>query len=263
MFMTANKFGFDDYPLMNIILELAVSNAGNFEKIESELKDMLRWPEELGGEVRATVKFFDESFFPKPKGHMRRIRISFLDQYPTIVDFSLAKKNTIKTLKDLALDAVISNVSNHLVINKMEIPETLKMTLKKEFYNEWSRKRFPSYNITLLPFADSLKAGGMETRTIEQIMDDYMARIELTLQQLAEGFPDLNAVKEIVFVWEQFFKEIARLRPVSQYPCAVVPLCPMRHLSQTLQELFHSTIIDQEGPNRLLTLFLNKYVLFC
>ena len=84
----------------------------------------------------------------------------------------MARKTAIKTLKDLALtlNAVTSNVTNHLLKSKMEIPETLKMTLRKEFYNKWSRNWFPSYNITLLHFAESLKARGFDTRTLDLII---------------------------------------------------------------------------------------------
>ena len=241
MFMTANQFGslpFKNYrmtrDLMDLILMLADFMGGNFENIKRELESELRAGEFDGSDGMATeqttINIFDEPFFPRPKGHMRRMKISFFDQNNTTFEFSLAKKNTINTLKDLALDAVTSNVTNNLMIDKMEIPETLKMTLRKEFYNEWSRKRFPSYNITLLPFAEYLEAGGIDPRTLDWIMDEYMYRIDLTLQQLATGFLDLNFMKEIV--WEPFFEEIARLGPVS--------LVPMFYLNLTLQELFRS-----------------------
>ena len=205
--------------LMDFIRVFADLEDGNFEKIQSELEDFLREEMFYGMATKqTTVNIFDEAFFPRPKGHMRRIRISFLDQYNTIIDFSLAKNNAIKTLEDLALNAVISNVTDHLVINKMEVPETLKMTLRTEFYNEWSRKRFPSYNITLLPFAESLKAGGIDTRTLDSIMSDYMHRIELT-QRI--GYKKID--------WEKFVQEMARLDSVSPGP-----LC---HLQKTISVL--------------------------
>ena len=147
-----------------------------------------------------------------------------------IVEFSLAKRNAVQTLQDLAINNIIKNVKSHRqrvnVINKMEIPETLKMELRKEFYNEWSRRRFPSYNITLLPFAESLKSGGIDVKTLDLIMDEYMNKIEMTQQMLSTGFPDLNAKMEII--WKQFYQEIARrLRSPGL----------MDHLNQTLHEL--------------------------
>ena len=156
MFMTANQCGslpFRNYwmttGLMDLILEVANFMGGNFENIKSELESELRAGEFDGSNgmetEQTTIIIFDEPFFPRPKGHMRKIKISFFDQYNTTVELSLARRNTIKTLKDLALNAVTSNVSDHLAINKMEIPETLKVTLKKELYNEWSRKQFPRY----------------------------------------------------------------------------------------------------------------------
>ena len=115
---------------MDVILELAEFEDGNFEKIKSELEYMLRY--EWGATEQTTVNIFDEPFFPRPKGHMRKIKI--LDNTNnTTFEFSLARRTNIKTLKGLALNIVISNLTNHLGINKMEIPETLKMTLKKDF----------------------------------------------------------------------------------------------------------------------------------
>ena len=234
MFMKADKFGNLPYDmdgvvlgLMDLIMCFARSEDGNFEKIKSRLEDNLRFTKLYGlATEQTTVNIIDEPFFPRPKGHMRKIKISFLDQDNTTFEFSLARKTDIKTLKDLALNAVISNVSSNLMINKMEIPETLRMTLRTEFYNEWSRKRFPSYNITLLPFAEYLKAGGIDARSLDQIMDDYMHKIEMTQQMLSTGFPDLNAKMEIV--WKQFYQEIARrLRSPGL----------MDHLNQTLHEL--------------------------
>ena len=255
--MTPYGCDFDPVPLMNMILELADLEDGDFDKIKSPLEKYLNL-EVCGTAEHATVNIFDEPFFPRPKGHMRKIKISFFkrvkrqmsklnDLYITTVEFSLARRNAIKTLKDLALDAVISNVTSHLMINKMEIPETLKMTLRKEFYNEFSRKRFPSYNITLLPFAESLKAGGLDVKTIDEIMDDYMFRIELTRRKLATGSTDPSALKD--FVWKQFFQVIAGLGPVS------LGLLP--HLNQTVYELFQSPQ-SQDGPNTL-ELFLPKF----
>ena len=179
--------------LMSVILDVADDEGDDFEKFRSELEDQFRTEGFIGlATEETTVNIFDEPFFPRPKGHMRRIKISFFDLENTSFEFILTRKTDIKTLQDLALNAVTSNVTNHLMINKMKIPETFKMTLRTEFYNEWSRKRFPSYNITLLPFAESLKAGGIDARTLDQIMDDYMFRIEMTQQMLSTGFPDLN-----------------------------------------------------------------------
>ena len=232
MFMKANnKFGnlpHDIYGtdkvwvLMNYVLFYARFESGNFEKIKSGLEDNFRFVNFYGMAThQTTVNIIDEPFFPRPKGHMRKIKISFFDQQSkiyTIFEFSLARKTDIKTLEDLALNAVISNVTSHLMINKMEIPETLKMTLRTEFYNEWSRKRFPSYNITLSPFAESLKASGIDARTLDQIMDDYMHRIEMTQRF---GYKKID--------WEKFVQEIARLHSVSPGP-----LC---HLQKTISIL--------------------------
>ena len=152
-----------------------------------------------------------------------------------IVEFSLAKRNAVQTLQDLAINNIIKNVKSHRqrvnVINKMEIPETLKMELRKEFYNEWSRRRFPSYNITLLPFAESLKSAGIDVKTLDLIMDEYMYRIELTRKHWATGFPDKKAKKVFIWnVWKPFVQKIDRLGSPG----------PLHHLTQTLREFIKS-----------------------
>lgn len=86
-----------------------------------------------------------------------RIAISLYDRHNTTVEFCLGRRNVVKTLKDLSLNAVTTNVKNGLQINKMDVPETLKMTLRKEFYNSWARKRFPSYSIYMLPYKEAMK----------------------------------------------------------------------------------------------------------
>ena len=166
MFMTANQIGIDARDLqrdvdwrqvMKLILNEADIAGDDFDKMKREVRDRLMETVCLTSNVPPRINIFDEPFFPRPKGHMRRIAISLFERHSTTIEFSLARRNALKTLKDIALNAVTSNVKNSLLINKMEVPEPLKMTLRKEFYNDWARKRFPSYNIYLLPYADSLK----------------------------------------------------------------------------------------------------------
>ena len=213
--------------LMDSILSFAEFESANFENIKRKLEDMLSVTKFYGMATEKTkVNIIDEPFFPRPKGHMRKFKISFFDHKYTTFEFCLARRNAIKTLMDLALNAVTSNVTNHLLINKMEVPETLKMTLREEFYNEWARKRFPSYNITLVPFAESLKARGIDTRTLDLIMDDYMSRIELTLWV---GYKEID--------WEELVQETARLDYVSH-------VGPMHHLRQTIFILKNTAAVE-------------------
>ena len=239
VFMKANPhtFGFNPYPLMDIILELAGIEDGDFETIRSGLEEYLN--EDVSGTAEhATATISDEPFFPRTMGHMKKIKISLkggqypiFNQYNMIVEFSLTKRNAVQTLQDLAMNTIFSNVTNHRMINKMEIPETLKMTLRKEFYNEWSRRRFPSYNITLLPFAESLNARGIDVKTLDLIMDEYMYRIELTRKQLATGFLDKKAKKVFIWnVWRPFVQKIDRLGSPA----------PLHHLKQTINEFVKS-----------------------
>ena len=167
MFMTANASGIEGLELkttrdwtqlMDIILELANRAGDDFDKVKSNLEDYIR-----AGKImfeatpQSRVNIFNEPFFPRPKGHMKRVTISLLDHNNIFFQFSLARRNTLKTLKDIALNVVTNNVRNRLMMKKMDIPDTLRRTIKREFYNDWARKRFPSYNITVSPHAESLK----------------------------------------------------------------------------------------------------------
>ena len=166
MFMTANQFGLDARDMekeadwravMKMILSEADAAGDDFDKMRSEVRDRLMETLSLTNIIKPSINIFDEPYFPRPKGHMKRIAISLYDRHNTTIEFSLARRNSLKTLKDLALDVVTTNVKNGLQINNMEVPETLKMTLRKEFYNSWARKRFPSYNIYLLPHNEAMK----------------------------------------------------------------------------------------------------------
>ena len=91
------------------------------------------------------VDIFDEPFSPRPKGHMWRILIPF-DRFTYPIEFRLVRRNTLKTLKDLTLNAITSNVRNGLQIDKLEleVPDTLKMSMKQDCY---ARKQFQNSNL--------------------------------------------------------------------------------------------------------------------
>ena len=166
MFMTANQFGLeakdvtrevDWRPIMKMILNEADTAKDDFEKMMIEVRDRLMETVNIASRITPLVQIYDEPYFPRPKGHMRRIAISLYDRYNTTIEFCLARRNVLKSLKDIALDAVTKNVKNGLQINNMEVPETLKMTLRKEFYKAWAKKRFPSYSIYMLPNNEAKK----------------------------------------------------------------------------------------------------------
>ena len=72
----------------------------------------------------------------------------------------MSRRNPVKTLKNIALKAVSSNVSHSERIYNMDIPDDhLKMSLMQDFHNDWIdlvRKEFPMKTYWL-PYAESLK----------------------------------------------------------------------------------------------------------
>ena len=116
------------------------------------------------------INIYDEPFFPGQKGH-KRILIHLKFRSDHCIEFSLSRRNTVKTLKDLALKAVSSNVSHSGRINNMDIPETLKMSLMQDFHNDWidwARKEFPRKTYWL-PYAESFKRKKEISNIVEKL----------------------------------------------------------------------------------------------
>ena len=83
------------------------------------------------------IHFYDEPFFPGLKGH-KRILIHLKFRSDNCIEFSLSRRNPVKTLKNIALKAVSSNVSHSERIYNMDIPDDhLKMSLMQDFHNDW------------------------------------------------------------------------------------------------------------------------------
>ena len=144
--------------IMNFILNVADTVGDNFDKdkMRGELikkimeKCKCKKDEES---IQKRVKVFDEPFSPRPKGHFWRIilkRIS-LGRFNYNLEFRLAKRNVLKTLKDLALNAITSNVRNGTHIDKLQldVPDTIKMSMKQDCYARTQFPKFEPYEISL------------------------------------------------------------------------------------------------------------------
>ena len=162
--------------IMNFILNVADTAVDNFDKdkMRGELikkimeKCKCKKDEES---IQKRVNVFDEPFSPRPKGHMWRIKIP-IDYPHGNIEFRLVKRHTLKTLRDLALNAITSNVENGKQIDKMEleIPDTIKMSMKQDSF---ARKQFPKfepYEISLTKkqqFSEILKRRHEKRRQIQ------------------------------------------------------------------------------------------------
>ena len=104
----------------------------------------------------AEVGIYDESF-PRPKGNMRRVKISLNDQNSTTAEFCIKKRNAMQSLRDLCLGVLAEKINDNLSINDMEIPETLKSSLRHEYCNSWATKSFPRLSITMVPYKEAMK----------------------------------------------------------------------------------------------------------
>ena len=140
MFEPAKDIKFENLKkLMDIILDVADASGENRDKdkMKSDLnKKLLETMSE--NQESSQINIFDEPFSPRPRGHMWRIifrRIS-LGRFNYNLEFRLAKRNVLKTLKDLALNAITSNVRNGTHIDKLQldVPDRIKMSMKQDCY---------------------------------------------------------------------------------------------------------------------------------
>ena len=138
--------------VMRIILTAFEEHPDNVEKIKA---DVVKKLSEYDFEV--TVGIYNESFCPRPKGHMKRVKISMNDINNTTAEFFLKKLKTMKTLRDHCLGVIAEKVNDGLTINHMDIPWTLRNSLRNEFYNCWASRRFPWFNTNMLPCQEATK----------------------------------------------------------------------------------------------------------
>ena len=163
--------------IMNTILNVADAAGDHFDKdkMRSDLiKKIMETckSKKIEKSIQKRVNVFDEPFSPRPKGHMWRIIIPNIDYPRGSIEFRLVKRHALKTLRDLALNAITRNVENGKQIDKMEleIPDTIKMSMKQDCF---ARKQFPQfepYEISLtkkLQFSEILKRRNEKRRQIQ------------------------------------------------------------------------------------------------
>ena len=165
-FMSACSLGLEEAELselgdwrcfMRMVLRQAEQSQGDMLVLKTGLIEKIREKMVLLSPHSPLVSLYDEPYFPRPRGQMRRVKIELLDRYNTTVELCLIKISSMASLLDLAIGAVSNRMNNGLDINGMELPDSLKEKLRKEYYNRWCCKRFPSYNIHLLPYKDAIK----------------------------------------------------------------------------------------------------------
>ena len=165
-FMSACSLGLQETELsdlgdwrcfMRMVLREAERSDGDMLVMKTGLTERIREKMVLLSPQSPLISVHDEPYFPRPRGHMRRVKIEILDRFNTTVELCLIKISSMASLRDLCIGAVSNRMNKGLDINDMELPDTLKEKLRKEYYNRWCCKRFPSYNIHLLPYKDAIK----------------------------------------------------------------------------------------------------------
>ena len=163
--------------IMNTILNVADAAGDHFDKdkMRSDLiKKIMETckSKKIEKSIQKRVNVFDEPFSPRPKGHMWRIIIPNIDYPRGSIEFRLVKRHALKTLRDLALNAITRNVENGKQIDKMElkIPDTIKMSMKQDCFARKQIPQFEPYEISLtkkLQFSEILKRRHEKRRQIQ------------------------------------------------------------------------------------------------
>ena len=166
MLMTAHQFGIGARDVehgvnwrgvMKIVLHAFEKNFDNSDEVKDELREMLTETITFMGDFEVEVGIYEELFFPGPRGHKKRIKISLNDHLSTSVEFCIRKRNNMKSLKDLCMDALVKEIKDGLLINNLNLPATLAYSLRNEYYKYWASEQFPQFNINMLPYKEAMK----------------------------------------------------------------------------------------------------------
>ena len=165
-FMSSCSFGVDVAQIdelgdwrcfMRMVLREAENSQDDMDTLKTELGEKIREKIVMTSPFSPLISVYDEPYFPRPRGQMKRIKIEMADRFNTSVELCLIKITSMASLRDLCIGAVSGNIKNGLDINRIEVPETLREKVRKEYYNQWCCKRFPSYNIHVLPLKEAKK----------------------------------------------------------------------------------------------------------
>ena len=141
------------------------------------------WSRRGGFDV--SLKITDETFFPRPRGHMKCIKLCISDQHDTTLEFYIKKRFALKSLKDICFGVLANRIKDGLTINTMELPRTLRTSLRTEYLNCWALKRFPRFNIHISPYQEAMrrkKERQLEEKKKPQKPDMTIHRVRLGRQ---------------------------------------------------------------------------------
>ena len=130
-FMSACSLGVEEAELsdlgdwrcfMRMVLRQAEKSEEDMLVLKTGLIERIREKMVLLSPLSPLVSLHDEPYFPRPRGHMRRIKIEILDRFNTTVELCLIKLSSMASLLDLCIGAVSNRMNNGLDINDMELP---------------------------------------------------------------------------------------------------------------------------------------------
>ena len=142
--------------VMKVVLKAFEKNDENLEKVKHELSEALTSMITFIEDFQVEVNICEDRTMPGPRGETKRVKISLNDRLSTSVEFTIKKRNNIKTLKDICLDFLSKEIKDGLLINGLELPSTLLYSLKTEYYKVWAFQNFPKNSINMLPYREAL-----------------------------------------------------------------------------------------------------------
>jgi len=75
-------------------------------------------------------------------GGSKDLKVRFSDKSHTEANFIVVKKRIIKSLQDLAAEALSTNLKSFSSVSTFQLPITLRMLVKKWYCDQWSRRFF-------------------------------------------------------------------------------------------------------------------------
>ena len=141
---------------MKVVLKVFEKNNDDMEQIKHELSEVLTGMITFMEDFQVEVNISEDRTLPGPRGETKRIKISLNDRLSTSVEFTIKKRNNIKSLKDTCLDFLSKAIKDGLHINGLEIPSTLQYSLKAEYYKLWASQNFPKNSINMLPYREAM-----------------------------------------------------------------------------------------------------------
>merc|ERR1712098_911193 len=75
-------------------------------------------------------------------GGSKDVKVKFSDKSNTEANFIVVKKRIVRSLKDLAAEAIANSLKSFSSVSTFQLPIMLRMNVKKWYFNHWNSRFF-------------------------------------------------------------------------------------------------------------------------